>query len=240
MKGVSMRNAGRSRSLIFSAIALAVLSALAYLWLGGLNISADSPTLADQQETGFHYRIGAPDSLTVRIDVDYDTKTADGVLGYQKAVAARSAHYAEANTGRLIEVDVTFNKPLPMEQFNSFVEKYGLQPRDFVIRSIEPDGQRSTISGALTTGEGISQETIERMLLANGGTVRGVVSFRAMLLGATYPQLSADGNVFLVDALEAELKDKASTLRPNQDRAAIEYTPRSLYWSLEDLGLVQK
>jgi hypothetical protein len=235
-----MGKVNKSRFLIGGAIALVVISALVYLSFGGTNISADAPTLVDQQEAGFRYRIGAPDSRTLRIDVDYDTRTVAGVLGYQKSVAARSARYAKDNAGRLIEVDVTFNKPLPVQQFNSFVEKYGLQPRDFVIRSIDPDGQRSTISGALTAGEGISQETIERMLLASGGTVRGVVDFRATLLGSAYPQLSADSNVFLVDALEAELKDKAATLRPNQDRAAIEYTPRSLYWFLEDLGLVQK
>lgn len=229
----------KRRFFIIGTIALSMLATLVFLWFGGSNISADAPVILDQQEVGFRYRVGAPDAKTLRIEVDYDTQSVGGVLGYQKAVAARSARYATANSTRPIEVDVTFNKPLPLEQFNAFTEKYGLQPRDFVIRTIDPDGQRSTISGALSGDEGISQETIDRMLLSSGGTVQGLVNFRATLVGASYAQLAADRNVFLVDALEAELKDKAVGLRPKQDRAAIEYTPRSLYWFLEDLGLVQ-
>ncbi len=239
MKGLFVSRMNRRRSFIAGTIALGLVSTLAFLWFGGPSILANGPTLLEGQETGFHYRIGALDSRTLRIDVDYDTRTVAGVLGYQEAVATRSAGYAAANSGRRIEVDITFNKPLPLEQFDTFVQRYGLQPRDFAIRTLNPDGQRGTISGALAEGESISQESIDR-LLSGMGTVRGVVSFRATLLGAKYGELAADSNVFLVDALEAELKDKAAALRPGQDRAAIEYTPRSLYWYLEDLDLVQK
>lgn len=238
---------------------ISLVAAFALLWWGVTRSAADPLVLVDKQETGFHYTIiDDKQAQAVRIVVDYNSDTVDGVMGYKNAVAQRSASYAASNLDRRLEVDVTLNSPISLEQFKQFAQTYDLQPTDFVIRTVAPDGQRGTISGALASGEAISQETLDRLLASQpdpsapspnddsvsdppspSSTMRGVVAFRGSLLGSNYGVVAGDAKVVLVDAIESELKDDALTLRPAADRSSIQYTPKNPYWYMEELGLLQ-
>lgn len=238
---------------------ISLAAVLALLWWGVPRSAADPLVLVDKQETGFRYTIiDDAQEQAVRIVVDYNSDTVDGVMGYKNAVAQRSASYATSNSDRRLEVDVTLNGPMSLEQFKQFTQMYDFQPKDFVIRTIAPDGQRGTISGALTPGEVISQETLDRLLTSQpdpaapsqgdasmldptspSSRMRGVVAFRGSLLGSNYGVVAADTRVVLVDAVESELKDEALTLRPAADRSRVQYTPKNPYWYMEELGLLR-
>lgn len=228
------------RFIILTAV-LSTIAAIALFWFGSRNSAAVAPLLLDRQEDGFHYRVVAEDDRVLRIEVDYQTNSVAGILGYKKAIVQRSAQYAAANPDKQITADITLIQPLSVDQFGALSNDYNLQPLDAVIRIIDSNGQRATISGALKQGEGIAeiQDAITRLTLNGSGSssVKGVIAFRTTLSGSTYTKLAASGNVFLVDALESDLKDQAVGLRANQEYANIKYVGKNPYWYMEDLGL---
>ena len=253
-----------SKRIVGAIVLLGIIAIVGLTGLTRSESSADPLVLADRQAVGFRYQIIAEDEQILRIQLDYDTGSVPGILAYKSAVVQRAAQYAATHLTQPFEVDVTLTHPISPEEFEDLVQSYHLQPTDFVVRTVHVDGHRETISGAFagTTPVDISQEVqdaIDGMLRSysdpsapapddntpsganpvNPITVRGVVAFRANLLGSYYTDLAIDTSIFLVDALEAELKDEAVAIRPGQERFNVMYTPRSLYWFLEDLGLVQ-
>lgn len=259
-----------NRRLLVTAVTAAVLAIVAGagILFNVPNTGADTPLLADRQETGFRYRVIAEDDSKLRIEVDYDASTQAGVLAYQAGAGQRAAEYASSNADQRLIADITFNKPLSLEQLQELTDRYGLQPVDLVVRTVDAGGQRGTISGAIGEGESLvqAQEAIERLTggssMAEGSSkaqapvtgtsggkdtavenlvnVVGVVAFRTTLLGSSYEAVSSDSNVFLVDALESVLRAEAKELRPGQDQSAINYIGKNPYWYMEDLGLVQE
>ncbi len=225
---------------LFSSIAIVA----ALLWFGSQNIAAESTILADQQLPGLHYVIMSGEEQSAIIQVEYDTKSADGILQYKDTVAQLSREYALAHPDTSFIVDVTFKRPMSIEDFRTLNSNYRAKPVDFALRTVASDGERGTISGAAEKAGDISTEAVDRIFNSvqenqKGVTLKGVVSFRANITGATYDALSSDGNIFLVDALQPYLTDETVRLKPSVAPSEVDYHTPNPYWFMEEVGLIQ-
>ncbi|HEX8220418.1 MAG TPA: hypothetical protein VF914_14575 [Chloroflexia bacterium] len=232
-----MNNSARTLSKV-----LILIAAVAIYWLGGTRLAAQATTLADTQLDGFRYTIFTANDDSAYVQVQFDLTTADGINGYKRGASAVSNLYAASHLNQPVRVDLTFNHPISLEEFESFSGKYGLDPQDFGIR-VMAGNERWTISGLAEKGV-IDREAVQRQLTSIEATTKsaeflGVVYAHAEVPGNLYRKLAADPSVFLADAVQPYLIEQAVALKPSVAEAVDYYCP-NVYWAMENLGLVVK
>lgn len=162
--------------------------------------------------------------------VMYDTSSAVGINAYvQENKAQAPAVFGKHATVKTL---VTFTRPLSFDAFRKLTGQPGVTVQSFGIRGMDPDGTRSTIFGQ-PKGADLAGEQVWKDVKGNSN-FKGFFSVTATLNAAAYAALNKAPDVFLVDLMDAVVRDEVTD----------HYSPenvqlKSPYWDMEDLGMVK-
>lgn len=230
------------KNSILTLLAVMVLTAYAVLWFATNTGMAQAAQLAAKQFNSFSYTISSSTDSQASINVKYNTQSVANLNAYKSEAAQISSQYAVAHSGKIFVVDITFNRPLTIDEYQKFVTSYNLTAVDFAIRTVTTSGQRGTISGSLENSQTISAEEVNSILNTvqkhNSVKMLGVISSQVKINGNKYKALATDNNVYLVNALRSYLTDEATRLKPSLKASQISYYNPDPYWYLENFGLV--
>lgn len=167
----------------------------------------------------------------------------DGLHGKKELLAHKNKVVAEKHrqaiaiakqSGRKENlVTVTFSRALSLEELEQLVKEYNVRVKFYEARAIDHQGTRVTI-GLAPTKEKFLPEEFEQMLSdpqQTGAKMKcvGFIDLVGYLEVENLPRLQQDPRVFLVD----NSADQAFIDNPKDKPMP------SLYWHLEDLGLLQ-
>jgi len=228
-----------------------------------------SPTLGQAQqpvvlvshtEKGIHYS-AAFDPIYQEINgsIHYDYMSPQGVQAYiefnKQAYAALSAPSQQ----RPLYINIVFRRPLSLQEFQNFVSTYGLSVHRYRMRAVEIDGTRVTIDGAPMGKQLVPPTYLERVLqdirTRNDAQFKGCIEVEATVQPEQLTRLQNAPEVFVIEAVygliyKALTPSKlqragatAETIRRIQEGEGwplVQITHPSLYWALEDMGMVNK
>ncbi len=167
---------------------------------------------------------------------------ATAIQSYKRESHRLSLAMANRQGKRPFNVVVTFNKPVSFERFEEVVTSSDILVKRYTIRAFGGDGDRWTIFGSPLEGVLIPSEAlnffVDQIQNETGSAdVKGIISFEGTITIDSYRYLLTHPDVFLVDGLAVVAKTDASTyLGVLPDDIVISVS--SLYWGMEDAGLV--
>lgn len=234
------------------------LAAIAYgfVWSPTGSAKPDGPTyFLDETDGATNVRYGvAYSDGQLNGGVNYEFRTAEGVRKYQDFNRRTVERLLASSQGQLYAL-VVFNRPLPQSEFEQLVKSYSLIPYAYSLRAVAPNGMRTTIYGGPANGSLVPADTmsmIARDVQARDGTnISGWIDVSTQVGRPDLAKLINDPRVFTVDATETLLRGSITPTKLQNagananivDAAArgeihIQISRVSLFWSLEDLGLL--
>jgi hypothetical protein len=249
---------GKGIAILISAGLLIGLATIAYgfVWSPTANAKPEGPVYfldATDGATNVHYGVAYSDGQ-LNGGVTYEFRTAEGVRKYLDFNRRTIEKLLQSNQSQIYAL-VVFNRPLPQGEFEQFVQSYGMNPYAYSLRAVAPNGMRTTIYGGPANGSLIPADTINMIAKdiqeRDNTSIRGWIDVSTVISRPNLVKLMNDPRVYTVDATETLFRNsitptKLDSAGANSDivRAAtqgdlhIQISRVSLYWSLEDLGLV--
>ena len=206
-----------------------------------------------------------PGGRDVSLGVRYDYESKEGVEAYITWNRREADRLLQTDVARFWVV-VNFNGPQPRVAFEQFVKDYNMEVVEYTMRAVEaptelmPEGNRVTAMGAPENGILIPDDLFNMMYSSVAGdhaaTFRGWITVRGAVDREGFIRLRSDSRVAVVEVIETigreALKDNRARLVGAQSQlleALDTDRPYSgfqldgtgtLYWKLEDFGLVPK
>ncbi len=222
--------------------------------LGAIPAGADTPQVEASLGT-WSFRHGNPlpesDGSFV-VNVDY----AKGSAAEVRAAAAAMNVYAEqlALGGTPFRATLVFTMPLTVDEFTQFAAKTGIAPLGSIVRLVQPDGIRVTMSvppvwskdeqGRPRLGQAVpGQVPFDGAALANmrsrhpDDRLLGVISVDIVLDTPTFQRVRGTPEVFAVDILQEVVTKQVQQRHRNTATQEIHVRQSQLYWAMEDTGL---
>ncbi len=168
--------------------------------------------------------------------VAYDSTQRDGILKYAESVRQVGRRAFDGQT--TVPALVTFRHPIPPNRFSELMQQSSAKVKSYRIRTVRPNGERGTLTGAPESdGTIFDPQHAARLLRDRPDTVQGMVDAEIIINVRGYDSLSlAATEVFLVDTLrvaaQAELVKKGRNDVPVEKIYLI-----PPYWALEKFGL---
>lgn len=228
-----------------TAIAIAALISLTMISASGRSTIAEPefpPLAGDTLAHGEGWTLRTEEfEGNVAAGIVFSSYDRESLLAY--ADAARANVDAAFAQHEIVPALLTFQRPIPVEEFPNLIDRPGATTISYHIRTIEPDGRRGTIGGApepdgtLLDMDHLTDFTLRQE--AKGASplrVLGVIDVEVAVDRSAYEALSKLDDVFLVDLTRAVVVD----LLPAQFRQQVpisEVHLEPLYWHLEDAGL---
>ncbi len=230
------------RKIAIYLLALAFFAGAIMVGLAQVSAAPPPPQpVASETFQDWQYQIWTESDGYSLAQVEYK---ADTIQSLQNYVALNKALTAQLFQDGLKDfaVIVTFNRPLPLDDFRAWVAATHLNVNGFTLRVMAKDGSRVTVGGAPTGGQLIEDARLKSILdrvAEHGATdVRGFISVEGVVAAADYNQLIANNDVFLVDVTRSVIRQRLAKVAPSVhlDLSAIVVPPT--FPIMEDLGLV--
>lgn len=118
------------------------------------------------------------------------------------------------------------------------VASYDIELQQVQLRGLMPDGTRVTVATLVHKGMDYTENVVNQQAERGGYELVGITDVYAYIDSDLIDDLSADNQVYLVEAV-AVGNDNSSTMSVGNeaDEVAVSF-PKSLTWELEDLGLL--
>lgn len=187
--------------------------------------------------------------------VTYDYLSTEGVEAYIAFSRTASQAIGQRSEG-IVPIKVIFSHPLAQGAFEQFAQTYAVEVQSYTIRAVEPNGMRVTISGGPEGGiivpphllKLVTSDITERSATEVKGWIEAVITTTPQNLA----RMQRDPDVFVTeaaytlisDAFTAENLARAGATQAAiadiqaQHNRSVQITGPSLYWILEDAGLV--
>lgn len=208
---------------------------------------------ATDNVTGIQYGVAYSDGQ-LNGGVAYEFRTIEGVRKYQGFNLRTIDQLIRANQNQFY-VLVIFNRPLSQGEFEQLTQTYQLIPYAYTLRAIAPNGMRTTIYGGPANGNLIPTDRINMVAKdiqeRDGTTIRGWIDVSTVISGPQLIELLKDPRIYTIDATETLFRNSITPAKlinagvssdilqsATQGEMHIQISRVSLYWSLEDLGLV--
>ncbi len=250
-----MHNQRIWRWIIGAAAALGLLGVLVLTRVGDAS-PRGVQLLVEQTANGISYA-AAFDTVQQRVDgrVSYDYISAEGVKAYLDFNRSAAQQIA-ARPSSPVRINIVFSRPMSQAEFEQFVQSYQLTVHHYTIRAVESDGARVTIFGGPENGQLIPAAILDSVSAdiktRNAADIKGWIETEVTTTPDHLQKMLDDPAVFtteaaytlIYDSLTAERLTQAGAsaatlqaIQANTDRT-VQITHPSLYWSLEDLGMV--
>ncbi len=245
----------KSMMLVFSA--LVCVGALFIVSQPHSGRAGQPTVILDLDDGGVRYTASF-DPMAQRVDAtrNYDYLSEAGIRRYIATNQTRMEEFGQRNAGRL-RVNVVFSHPLTQAEFAAFARDYDLVVHSYQMRAVERDGKRVTIAGAPYEGTLVPEQFMNMAL--DDIAARGAAEFKGWIetevttVPAQLRKMQLDKRIVVLEVgptlvLEAltrmALRQAGATsstmdkLQNKPDREVIQISGPSLYWGLEDIGLV--
>lgn len=227
--------------LLSSATVLVLLGVI-------MNVAHATPTMVSGPsrqggQGGWQYQAYF-DQVEGRIfaEVAYPRETAAQVREYA-GVQQQLAQQLIANGATSIKATIVFRHPLKQSAFERFVATNNLTDvAAYKLRFKANRGERITISGGPNATELVPQDLLSTAVNAvqerEAGALLGWVEVQATISSQSYDALLRDKSVYLVDVSEAVIGAAFADDEVARTASVDVIMDSSLYWTLEDRGLV--
>jgi len=198
------------------------------------------------------------DTLTQEVygGVTYDYFSSKGIKAYIDFNRTASREIAQRLNDSL-SIKVVFSHPLSQAAFEQFVKTYHVEVHSYTMRAVDSNGMRITIAGGPEDGELVPQNLLKMVTGditdRNSAEIKGWIEAEITTTPQDLDKMQHDPDVFVTeatytliyDALTPENLERAGAtraatedIRANRNRS-VQITGPSLYWNLEDEGLVE-
>jgi hypothetical protein len=217
-------------------------------WRGSL--AGNPVTLIDSQHGTIRMSASFdPVGQQLHGEVEYDYLSDKGVKEYITFSREMSQQIAQ-RSGGLVRIKVNFSRPLSAQEFKEFVKMYELQVNAYTMRAVEKNGIRVTISGGADGDQLIPPHFFNLAVtdVAAAAEFHGFIDADVTTTPALLGEMQKDARVFVTEAAYTLIYDTITPQALRQLNASEEAIQQaqwahvvigsSLYWGLEDYGLV--
>lgn len=228
-----------------------ILISTVFLMSSRGSLAGNPVTLIDAQHGTIRMSASFDPLGEVHGEVEYDYLSDKGVKEYITFSREMSQQIAQRSSG-LVRIKVNFSRPLSAQEFKEFVKVYELQVHAYTMRAVEKNGMRVTISGGPDGDQLIPPHffnlAVTDVANRNAAEFHGFIDADITTTPALLGKMQKDARVFVTEAAYTLIHDTMTpqALRQlNASEEAIQQTQwphvvigSSLYWGLEDYGLV--
>ena len=133
---------------------------------------------------------------------------------------------------------ITFSDYISFEELAAMVASYDIKLQQVQLRGLMPDGTRVTVATLVHKGMDYTENVVNQQAERGGYELVGITDVYAYIDSDLIDDLSADNQVYLVEAVAVGNGNSSTmSLGNGADESAVSF-PKSLTWELEDLGLL--
>jgi len=213
-----------------------VIFALSAIWLVGMD-QAFAVGKAEGKGDGFTYKVEIVGDSTALVNVELNVDDPHAVQRYKEANYQRALALLRSGQEQVIDVQITFVRPVPPSVVRDKAMETGLIIRDYLLAGRSVDGRKitSVYLGPIT----LDVPDVQELYFPNGekaGTLEGVMLLRGYLRTSevSLGRWLNDPLVYMVDTTAVEARRLVSERHAAVvGKRPIEVTLHSPFWNFD-------